>query len=198
MIYETAVVVRPEAGEEAFAKAKAIVEEVVKSAQGEVLINDDWGVKTFAQPASNGATRGHYLYTMYKVSGNANEELERRYKISEDVMKFIIVKLADDTKQDQVAKAYKNPNHKVNEAEGEDEKSKKKFSKGRSCYFSENKTTPDWKNPETYSWLVNEFGKISPARVTGLRPKFQRMATTAIKRGRNLGLISHLSNKVAE
>jgi ribosomal protein S18 len=71
------------------------------------------------------------------------------------------------------------------------------FSKRKSCYFSAKKTQPDWKDPSTYSWLVNEFGKISPARVTGLRPKYQRMATSAIKRGRCMGLISYMSNNVA-
>ena len=73
----------------------------------------------------------------------------------------------------------------------------KMFSKRKSCWFSEKKTTPDWKDPSSYAWLVNEFGKISPARVTGLRPKYQRMATSAIKRGRCMGLISYMSNHVA-
>lgn len=199
MIYETAVVVRPDAGEEALAKAKSIISDVVTTAGGELLINDDWGVKTFAQETAKGETRGHYLYTMYKVSGDTNTELERRYKISEDIMKFIVVKLGDEKKQEEIVKGYSNPNHQAaSEGESEDGGRKKKFSRRKSCYFSENKTQPDWKRPETYSWLVNEFGKISPARVTGLRPKYQRMATTAIKRGRNLGLISHLSNRTAE
>lgn len=197
MIYETAVVVRPDAGEESLAKVKSIISEVVTSAGGELLINDDWGVKTFAQATSNGEERGHYLYTMYKAEGNANTELERRYKISEDIMKFIVVRLGDEKKQEDIVKAYSNPNHKATEADSDDGRNKK-FSHRKSCHFSENKTQPDWKRTETYSWLVNEFGKISPARVTGLRPKFQRMATTAIKRGRNLGLISHLSNRTAE
>jgi len=59
-----------------------------------------------------------------------------------------------------------------------------------------NKTNPD-ASISSYSWLVNEFGKISPARVTGLRPKFQRMSTTAIKRGRCMGLISYMSSETA-
>lgn len=198
MIYETAVVVRPDLGEEALVNTKKLIEDVVTEVGGELLINDDWGVKTFAQPTSDGKTRGHYLYTMYKADGKVNSELERRYKISENIMKFIIVKLGNEKNQETIVKAYKNPNHKATEVEGEDSSKKRRFSRGRSCYFSENKTSPDWKITETYSWLVNEFGKISPARVTGLRPKYQKMATAAIKRGRNLGLISHLSNKVAE
>ena len=103
-----------------------------------------------------------------------------------------------DRDQEAIVKGYKNPEQATSEAGMDSDKERKMFSKRKSCWFSAKKTQPDWKDASSYSWLVNEFGKISPARVTGLRPKFQRMATTAIKRGRNLGLISHLSNRTAE
>lgn len=77
------------------------------------------------------------------------------------------------------------------------DKDRKMFAKKKSDWFIAKKTTPDWKDPSTYSWLVNEFGKISPARVTGLTPKNHRLAVAAIKRGRAMGLISYLSNHVA-
>jgi ribosomal protein S18 len=84
--------------------------------------------------------------------------------------------------------------------EGEEaggDKEKRMYSKRKSCYFSAKKTSPDWKDPKSYGWLVNEFGKISPARITGLTPKFQRRACDAIKRGRTMGLISYTSGDIA-
>src|SRR5690606_23947527 len=134
--------------------------------------------------------RGHYFYFMYKANSDVNQEIERRFRISEDVLKFIFIKLADDDKkQAEIVKGYKNPtNTAKSEGSIDSEKEKKAFQKRKSCYFSAKKTAPDWKDPSSYAWLVNEFGKISPARVTGLRPKFQRMATSAIKRGRCMGL----------
>lgn len=78
------------------------------------------------------------------------------------------------------------------------DKDRKMFAKKRSDWFLAKKTSPDWKDPSTYAWLVNEFGKISPARVTGLTPKNHRLAVAAIKRGRQMGLISYLSNHVAK
>lgn len=198
MIYETAYALRTEAGEEAIQKAAAIVKEVVAEEKGEILVEDQWGVKTYAQPTSNGHTKGNYFYFMYKADTQVNKEIERRFNISEDVEKFIFVRLGDDKKQEQIVKGYKNPNHAGKDESGRDaEKEKKMFQKRKSCYFSAKKTEPDWKDPSSYAWLVNEFGKISPARVTGLRPKFQRMATTAIKRGRCMGLISYMSNHTA-
>lgn len=197
MIYESAYVLRTEANEETAKKFAEVIQDTIKSFDGEVLIEDNWGVKTFAQPTSNGTSRGQYLYVMYKANNQANKELERRFKISEDVLKFVLISLGNDADQEAIVKAYKNPNHNSGEASFDAEKEKKMFSKRKSCYFSAKKSSPDWKDPTTYSWLVNEFGKISPARVTGLRPKHQRAATSAIKRGRCMGLISYMSNRTA-
>jgi len=198
MIYETAFVLRTEANEDAIKKAKSIVEETVKANGGEILVNDDWGVKQFAQPTSNGIQKGNYFFMIFKSDKAANPEIERLFKISEDVLKFVIIKAGEETEQEAIVKAYSNPNHGAKTEAGMDaEKEKKMFQKKKSCYFSAKKTQPDWKDPSSYAWLVNEFGKISPARVTGLRPKYQRMATTAIKRGRCMGLISYMSNHVA-
>lgn len=197
MIYESAYVLRPETSEEVAKKLAEIVQETIKEFGGEVIMEDSWGVKSFAQPTRNGITRGQFRYIMYKANNSANKELERRFRISEDVLKFVFIYLGVDTDQEAISKIYKNPNHNSGEATFDAEKEKKMFSKRKSCYFSAKKSTPDWKDPTTYSWLVNEFGKISPARVTGLRPKYQRMATLAIKRGRCMGLISYMSNRTA-
>jgi small subunit ribosomal protein S6 len=196
MIYESAFVLRQNATEDAIKKMTDLVASTIKDFDGEVLVNDNWGVKQFAQPTEKGETRGNYFYVMYKANNTCNTELERRFRISEDTLKFIFIKLGTDLEQEAIVKAHKNPILST-ESQGDIEKEKKMFAKRKSCYFSAKKTAPDWKDPSSYSWLVNEFGKISPARVTGLRPKFQRSSTTAIKRGRCMGLISYMSNHVA-
>lgn len=197
MIYETAYVLRTDATEEALQKIKENLSQTIKDFNGEILIDEDWGVKSFAQATESGITRGHYFYVMYKADTSANAEIERRFKISEDIIKFIVVKLGLDKHQADYVKGYKNPNTTSAEGGIDLDKDRKSFSKRKSCWFSAKKTAPDWKDPSSYAWLVNEFGKISPARVTGLRPNFQRMATTAIKRGRAMGLISYMSNQTA-
>lgn len=197
MIYETAIVVTSESDEAAIEKVKKTVKDVVE-ASGEVLIDDNWGVKSFGQATSNGIRKGNYLYFMYTADANANTEIERRLKISENVIKYVIVKLGDESKKEDIVKGYKKPGTHVSLEEKKDaDKEKRLYAKKRTCWFTANKTSPDWKDPTTYAWLVNEFGKISPARVTGLSPKFQRKATKAIKVGRNAGLISHISNHIA-
>lgn len=194
MIYETAYVLRTDATDEAVSKLADVVAKTVADFDGEVLFTDDWGVKTMAQPTGKGIAKGRYVYVIFKANNTCNTELERRFKISEDVLKFIVVKLGEETEKEAILKAYVSPNASSGESSFDAAKERKMFSKRKSCWFSAKKTQPDWKNPATYSWLVNEFGKISPARVTGLRPKYQRLATAAIKRGRNMGVISHMSN----
>ncbi len=205
MIYETAFVVRPDASEEAVNSIKTGLAEAFKQFGAEVLVNDSWGVKTFAQPTESGLKKGAYHYFMYKGAGDLNAEIERRYRINENLVRFIIVKLGEDKHKDEIVKNYKNPNHtKETNTEmdeeggfGGDDKERKMHSKRKSCWFSAKKTSPDWKDPKSYAWLVNEFGKISPARITGLTPTFQRRANSAIKMGRNMLLISYQSNETA-
>lgn len=202
MIYETAFVVRPDASEEVVNSVKNSLSEVFKEFGAEVLVNDAWGVKTFAQPTESGLKKGAYHYVMYKGAGALNAEILRRFGISEHIVRHIIVKLGEDKDQDAIVKNYKNPNHATEAGESDedgmgDDKDKKMHSKRKSCWFSAKKTSPDWKDPKSYSWLVNEFGKISPARVSGLTPKFQRRANESIKRGRNMLLISYQSNEIA-
>ncbi len=201
MIYESAFVVKNGIPEENLAKVKSIYADAIAAAGGETLVNDDWGLRTFAQPTEKGETKGQYLYLIFRAPGTVVNEIERRLKISESVLKWLVVKLGDDTEQDKIVKGYKNPNHDNVTDKKEAlklEKEKKILSKRKSCYFTLNKTEPDWKNPKTYNWFVNEFGKISPGRITGLRPRYQRRVTKAIKRGRVMGMISYLSNQVSE
>lgn len=78
------------------------------------------------------------------------------------------------------------------------DKDRKMFSRKKTCWFCAKKTEPDWKDPHSYAWLVNEFGKISPSRISGLCSSHQRHATTAIKRGRNMCLIGHITNHMIQ
>ena len=84
------------------------------------------------------------------------------------------------------------------DAEETVEKDRRKFARKKSCWFTAKKVKADWKDPGTYAWLINEFGKITPARVSGISRKHQRFADYAIKRARQVGLASSLTGRIAE
>ncbi len=59
------------------------------------------------------------------------------------------------------------------------------------CYFCQrNIKDIDFKNTEVLKRFLTDLGKIKPRKKTGVCAKHQRRLTKAIKRARNLGLIS--------
>lgn len=205
MIYELAVVAQAAIGDEKVASLNEMISAVVREYEGEVLVQDDWGVKKMAQATSNGVEKGRFLYFIYSANSECNKEISRRLGINEEVIKRLFVKLG--TEADKIVKGYKTPFSKkyngsqtdvIEEKSGEMEKDRKKFARRKSCWFTAKSIKADWKDPATYSWLINEFGKISPARISGTSSKHQRFVTAAVKRARQVGIVSHMSNRIAE
>ena len=64
--------------------------------------------------------------------------------------------------------------------------------RGRVCKFCEDRTlTINYKDVKLIRKFVNEQGKIIPGRVTGTCSRHQRHLTGAIKRARNIALLSY-------
>jgi small subunit ribosomal protein S6 len=203
MIYELCLVTRP--SEEDLTSITTMVHGLVKEYEGEVLIEDDWGVVKLAQRARAGVETGHFLYFILDTNPTMFKELTRRININESIIKDMTVKLGKSEDGESIVKKYKTPYSKryngSNVEEGEDardiERARKKFAKKRSCWFTAKGITADWKDPKTYSWLVNEFGKIAPARVTGISRKHQRFSESTIKRARQMGLASYVTGRIS-
>lgn len=206
MIYELSLVTKAELSDEEVAKVKDMVLAVIKEHDGETFIEDDWGTLNFAQPSSTGIEQGHYLYFLYKANNVNNVELARRFRINDGVLKHIVISVEEDeNKVGEIVKNVKTPFSKkyagsvTDDGEDSDGGGKdRRFSRRKSCWFAAKKIKADWKDPQTYAWLVNEFGKISPARVSGISRKHHRFAEKAIKQARNIGLLSHLSGRTAQ
>ena len=211
MIYEMAVVAKAEFSDAQVTALNGMVRDVVKAHDGDVYIEDDWGVLNFAAPTQDGAKRGRYLYFCYRANSSCNAELNRRLGINENIIKQLVIQLGSEQNVDKIIKAYRTPFSKkyhgsvldTKKDAGEDadydmEKDRRNFSRRKTCWFTAKKIRADWKDPATYSWLINEFGKITPARISGISAKHQRWATQTIKRARQLGLCSYLSGRIAQ
>ena len=69
-------------------------------------------------------------------------------------------------------------------------------SRSRPCIFcKENITYVDYKDYNTLRRFISDRGKIRARRVTGLCPKHQRDAATAIKRAREMALLPYVSGR---
>ncbi len=69
--------------------------------EGELLYREDWGVRTLAYPVKKNA-EGRYILIRLACSADCLKEIERRFKISESVIKFLSVRLADDYVQEVI------------------------------------------------------------------------------------------------
>ena len=68
---------------------------------GELLHREDWGVRTLAYPVKKNA-EGRYILLRTACSADCLKEIERRFKITESVIKFLSIRLPDDFVQEVV------------------------------------------------------------------------------------------------
>ena len=65
------------------------------------------------------------------------------------------------------------------------------FRRKKMCYFTANKTNPDYKDPSLLKKFITENGKIVPSRITGTKAHFQRQLERSIKLARYLALLPY-------
>lgn len=89
--YETLFVVRPTLTVEEVQERIETIRGVIEKNGGEIVAAEDWGVRRLAYVVQKNA-RGHFYLIYFKAPGESLIELERNYRINEDIIKFIVVK----------------------------------------------------------------------------------------------------------
>jgi small subunit ribosomal protein S6 len=102
--YESVVILDPDLAEDDIRTFADRYSEVIKSYGGEVIKVDDWGIKRLAYLVKK-REKGRYLFFDFAGNPALIEELERQFKISEEVMKFLSVKLDSDVDLEAVRAA---------------------------------------------------------------------------------------------
>ena len=90
--YESMYILKPDLDEE---KKDGLVKrfaDLVAANGGEVESIDEWGRRRLAYPI-NYIDDGYYVLMTFKAPHDVPAELERNYKISDDVMRYIVVNL---------------------------------------------------------------------------------------------------------
>jgi len=67
------------------------------------------------------------------------------------------------------------------------------LNKKKTCPFANGKEKIDYKDPRSLQRYLSEHGKISPSRISGVSPKYQRQLATAIMRARYLALLPYVA-----
>jgi small subunit ribosomal protein S6 len=91
--YETLFILRPSLEEE---KRNEVIEKFkgIIAADGEVEKVEEWGNRRLAYEIEK-IREGYYVLVNFKADPSLPKELERNFRISDDVMRYIVVNLEE-------------------------------------------------------------------------------------------------------
>ena len=90
--YELVVIFRPEVLEEALDQAINGLTQVITGKAGAITEVQKWGKKKLAYPIKH-ANEGNYVFLRFKLDPAFNKELETNLKISEKIVRYLLVKV---------------------------------------------------------------------------------------------------------
>jgi small subunit ribosomal protein S6 len=93
--YESVIILDPELSDDEVHNITEHYTKVIKDRQGEVIKAEDWGSRKLAYLVRK-KERGRYVLLDYVGLPDVLDELERRFKIAEEVMKYLSVKTDDN------------------------------------------------------------------------------------------------------
>jgi small subunit ribosomal protein S6 len=120
--YETTVVIRPDINGDSIESTLDRIRDTVSQRGGKLIAINHWGKKKLAYEIEK-QTRGIYVHTNYLGGSDMVAEIERNLRISDNVLRYLTVKLNDgvaaDTRQ---SLDYVRPEYdKAEEVEREEE-----------------------------------------------------------------------------
>jgi len=92
--YETLVIIKPTLTEEEIAKQVELVEQSITEQNGEVAAVNKMGMRKLAYEI-NKNPRGFYAVIYHKSPASAIDEVERKLRYNEDVLRFFTVKYSN-------------------------------------------------------------------------------------------------------
>lgn len=89
--YETVFVIRPDLEDEKYTEVIEKFKSIIENTGGEITNIDKWGKKRLAYEI-NHVKEGYYVVVKFNAKPETAEELDRVYKISDDIIRHIIVR----------------------------------------------------------------------------------------------------------
>ena len=98
--YENMVIVKPTLTEEEIKSQLAAIDGIITSNGGEIVARDEMGIKKLAYPIKKNE-RGYFYVVYYTMEPASVAEVERRYRINEELLRFVTMKY--DSKREVAA-----------------------------------------------------------------------------------------------
>lgn len=113
--YESLFIINPALDDMEVKKVVDKVEGLIKKEGGEILKVDNWGKKKLAYEVKR-QKKGYYILINFRMKTSTISELERSLKLTDPVIKFLIIKLDKEP-------VLNNPvMHEVQEHTGEEQR----------------------------------------------------------------------------
>ncbi|NLM97671.1 MAG: 30S ribosomal protein S6 [Halanaerobiaceae bacterium] len=93
-LYETVFILKPDLEEEAREGIIERIKDLITSNQGEIVEVETWGNKKLAYEIKN-YNNGFYTLISFKGNKVVLSELERNYRIIDEVIRSLIIKVED-------------------------------------------------------------------------------------------------------
>lgn len=95
--YETVFIVRQDVSASRVEAMTKEFSQIVKDFGGKVEYTESWGLRTLAYQI-NKSNKGHYVMMRLTGTGATIDELERQFRLSEDVIRSMTIKLDEMSK----------------------------------------------------------------------------------------------------
>lgn len=99
MAYETVFIIRQDVSSVEVDKISEEFANIAKSNGAEIVKTEYWGLRALAYEIGNNK-KGHYVMFGWNANNAAVRELERKMKLSENVIRFLTVRV-DEVSKDQ-------------------------------------------------------------------------------------------------
>jgi small subunit ribosomal protein S6 len=119
-LYETIFIIHPELNEEDVEDHIKRVENLVTRLGGEILKTERWGKKRLAYEVDK-HRYGYYVLLRLRTNPAILPELERHYRLTEAIVKSIVIRLKAEPKEEPVLVTHEGPGEEEERAQREDE-----------------------------------------------------------------------------
>ena len=102
--YELVYVMNPNAGEEAVNGLHEQVEEIITTRGGQIDKTDNWGRRRLAYEIDR-HKEGTYVLELFTGPGEIVGELDRRLKVADNILRYLIVRVDEDLRKAERARS---------------------------------------------------------------------------------------------
>ena len=116
--YELIYVIAPDVDDAGVAELHARVEEIVTAGGGRIDKTDNWGRRRLAYEIDR-HKEGTYVLELFTGSGAIVAELDRRLKVTDNVLRYLVVRVDEDLRKAERSRALRQARRRRRRGAGE-------------------------------------------------------------------------------